>query len=79
MEQTLSEIANGASVVARSISTSALKVKLMEMGIIEGKVLTVLFRAPFGDPIAVDADGYILSLRLEEAALINVEPIQVVV
>lgn len=79
MEQTLSEIANGASVVVRSISTSALKVKLMEMGIIEGKLLTVLFRAPFGDPIAVDVDGYILSLRLEEAALINVESIQVVV
>jgi Fe2+ transport system protein FeoA len=44
----------------------------MEMGFVQGKELTILFRAPFGDPIAVDMNGYVLSLRLDEAALIDV-------
>ena len=45
----------------------------MEMGMIKGKFLTVLYRAPFGDPIAIDVDGYVLSLRRDEAQLVEVE------
>jgi ferrous iron transport protein A len=59
--------------VVREISVSALKVKLMEMGIMEGKELRVLYRAPFGDPMAIDLGGYVLSLRNDEAELIQVE------
>jgi ferrous iron transport protein A len=72
-EVLLSNISDGESVIIRSVKESALKVKLMEMGLIEGKRLDVLFRAPFGDPIAFDVEGYVLSLRKEEAALITVE------
>lgn len=50
---------------------------MMEMGLVEGKKLKVLFRAPFGDPIAVDVDGYVLSLRKNEAELVIVESINV--
>lgn len=59
--------------MVREISVSALKVKLMEMGIMEGKELRVLYRAPFGDPMAIDLGGYVLSLRNDEAELIQVE------
>jgi Fe2+ transport system protein FeoA len=45
----------------------------MEMGLIKGKEITILFKAPLGDPIAIDVQGYVLSLRLDEAALIQVE------
>jgi ferrous iron transport protein A len=55
------------------IMESELKPKLLEMGIYPGKQLEVLFRAPFGDPIAVDICGYTLSMRLSEANLIEVE------
>ena len=48
----------------------------MEMGLVEGKKLQVLFRAPFGVPIAVDVDGYILSLRKDEAELVVVDSIK---
>ena len=68
----LSDIKNGESVVIESIQNSTLKVKLMEMGLIEGKRLQVLYRAPLGDPIAFDVEGYILSLRIDEAKLISV-------
>ena len=46
---------------------------MMEMGLVEGKKLEVLFRAPFGDPIAIDVDGYTLSLRKDEAQLVLVD------
>jgi len=46
---------------------------MMEMGLVEGKLLRVLFRAPFGGPIAIDVDGYTLSLRKDEAELIMVD------
>nr|WP_294859207.1 FeoA family protein [uncultured Fluviicola sp.] len=55
------------------IMESELKPKLLEMGLYPGKQLEVLFRAPFGDPIAVDVCGYTLSMRLSEANLIEVE------
>lgn len=73
MSVSLRIIENGTRVVVREISVSALKVKLMEMGIMEGKELRVLYRAPFGDPMAIDLGGYVLSLRNDEAELIQVE------
>jgi Fe2+ transport system protein FeoA len=55
------------------ITESDLKPKLLEMGLYIGKEIRVLFRAPFGDPIAVDVDGYVLSMRLDEARLVLIE------
>ena len=72
MNSALSSIKTGQRVSVVSIKDSSLKPKLMEMGFVKGKQLTILFRAPFGDPIAVDMNGYVLSLRLDEAALIDV-------
>ena len=72
MNKTLSLVRPGEIVTISSLLDSSLKPKLMEMGLITGKKLKVLFRAPFGDPIAIDLGGYVLSLRLDEAKLINV-------
>ncbi len=43
------------------------------MGIFAGQEIRILFRAPLGDPIAIDMDGYVLSLRLSEARLVEME------
>lgn len=48
----------------------------MEMGLTKGKMIQVLYRAPLGDPIAIDINGYVLSLRKDEAALIQVEQVE---
>lgn len=77
MNKTLAEIPNGTEVTVSEVSQSLLKVKLMEMGVIKGRVLKVLYRAPLGDPIAIDVDGYVLSLRKDEAQLVEVKPILV--
>jgi Fe2+ transport system protein FeoA len=73
MSKSLSSIIPGQLVKVSFIKDSALKPKLMEMGLVIGKELRVLFKAPFGDPIAIDVHGYVLSLRLDEARLIEVE------
>jgi len=60
----------------KSIKASDLKVKLLEMGFCDGKELRVLYRAPLGDPMAIDIGGYVLSLRKDEAQQIEVESAQ---
>lgn len=72
MDIKLSLVALGETVTIASLLDSSLKPKLMEMGLVAGKKLKVLFRAPFGDPIAIDLGGSVLSLRLDEAKLITV-------
>ncbi len=72
MDTKLSLVALGETVTIASLLDSSLKPKLMEMGLVSGKKLKVLFRAPFGDPIAIDLGGSVLSLRLDEAKLITV-------
>jgi len=69
----LSEIDNGEKVIIRRIKDSSLKIKLLEMGFIEGKVIQALYRAPFNGPIAFDLGHYVVSLRVGEAGLILVE------
>ncbi|NOT33148.1 MAG: ferrous iron transport protein A [Candidatus Eisenbacteria bacterium] len=46
--------------------------RLMELGLVPGTVLTLVRRAPMGDPIEVAARGIHLSLRLSEASRIHV-------
>lgn len=58
-----------------SVVASSLKPKLTDMGLYPGKRVRVLFKAPLGDPIAIDVEGYTLSLRLDEAALVQVKPV----
>lgn len=55
------------------IKDNALKPKLLEMGFYVGKLIRVVFKAPFGDPIAVDLGSYVLSMRKDEAALVVIE------
>lgn len=73
MDKLLSIINPGNTVTVVNVKDSSLKPKLMEMGLVAGKKLKVLFRAPFGDPIAIDLGGYVLSLRLDEAGLVEVD------
>jgi Fe2+ transport system protein FeoA len=72
MSMTLDEVALGKEVCVSGLKSSSISTKLLEMGLFEGKSVTVLFRAPFGDPIAVRVGSYTLSLRLEEAQLVEV-------
>lgn len=46
--------------------------KLMAMGLLPGTVFTVTRVAPLGDPIEIAVRGFALSLRRQEADLIDI-------
>ena len=50
----------------------ALKRRIMDMGIVKGVEIFVRKVAPLGDPVEVNVRGYELSLRKEDAELIEV-------
>ena len=54
------------------IENSSIKSKLIEMGFLVGRSLEVVFKAPFGDPIAIEINSTVISLRKDEANLIKV-------
>lgn len=51
----------------------AVKRRIMDMGITKGVEVYVRKVAPLGDPIEVTVRGYELSLRKEDAEMIEVE------
>ena len=51
----------------------ALKCRIMDMGITKGVEIYVRKVAPLGDPIEIKVRGYELSLRKNDAELIEVE------
>ncbi len=75
MYKKLSEIKIGTKVIIRSFENDELYIKLMEMGLIPGEIITIDKIAPFNDPISILVAGYRLSLRINEAEGIIVEEI----
>ncbi len=51
----------------------AVKRRIMDMGMTKGVEVTVRKVAPLGDPLEVTLRGYELSLRKEDAQMIEVE------
>ncbi|MEX0867676.1 MAG: FeoA family protein [Pirellulales bacterium] len=49
--------------------------RLMEMGVTEGELVTVLGFAPLGDPMELRIRGYHLSLRASEARRVQIDPV----
>jgi Fe2+ transport system protein FeoA len=72
MYKSLSEIIVGEKVTVEKITHPYLTTKLIEMGMHAGLKLELLYKAPFGDPIAISMNGSILTLRLDEAKFIQV-------
>ena len=46
---------------------------MMEMGVLPGKKISLLKKAPFNGPMAFIIDGNVLALRIEEANLIHLK------
>ena len=63
------------AVVTKVGGGGALRQHFLDMGLIPGTELTVIKYAPMGDPVEVMLRGYELTLRLEDAAKIDVTPV----
>lgn len=50
--------------------------RLIAMGILPGTEFTVSRLAPLGDPIEIEIRGFALSLRKDEAAMIQIEQVE---
>lgn len=72
---TLGELKTGdqAKVIGLSGGGSSYRRKLLAMGLTPTTALEVLRMAPMGDPVEIRIRGCNLSLRREEANLVNVE------
>ena len=71
---TLKEVGIGDTcTVAKLHGEGAVKRRIMDMGITKGVEVYVRKVAPLGDPIEVTVRGYELSLRKDDAALIEVK------
>ena len=73
---TLREIKQGQSARVLNVGGSgALRQHFLDMGIIPGTDVKVVKYAPMGDPVEICLHGYELTLRLDDAAKIEVEPV----
>lgn len=72
--KTLKEIKPGESVkVVKLTGEGPVKRRIMDMGITKGVDVYVRKVAPLGDPIEVNVRGYELTIRKEDARMIEVE------
>ncbi len=70
---TLNEVKVGETVTVTKINgQGAVKKRIMDMGVTKGIEIYVRKVAPLGDPVEVTVRGYELSLRKEDAKIIEV-------
>lgn len=69
----LSELQTGEKgVIIKVMGHGGFRRRIIEMGFIKGKIVEVLLNAPLKDPIKYKIMGYEISLRRQEAAMIEV-------
>ena len=74
---TLKELEIGKSAVVTVVGgEGALRQHFLDMGVIPGAKVKVVKLAPMGDPMELRVHGYELTLRLADAAQIQVEPVE---
>ena len=70
----LSDLSVGQTGVMRSVNaTGMVRNRLLDLGFLPGTKVTVVRRAPLGDPTAYRVRGAILALRHEDASLVAAE------
>ncbi len=72
--KTLRDVAVGETArVTKIHGAGALKRRIMDMGITKGTEIYVRKVAPLGDPVEVTVRGYELSLRKDDADILEME------
>jgi len=73
----LSELGLGRRAVVRRVANErAIALRLLELGLLPGTEVTVLRRAPMGDPIEIRLRDYSLSIRASDAHEVLVESLE---
>jgi ferrous iron transport protein A len=69
-------LAIGQRAIIKSIETDFLPLKLIEMGCLPGNEISLLYLAPFQDPMYLKIDEAHLAIRKEVARYIMVKPLK---
>ena len=69
----ITELRKGDKGVIVEIEDSAIKQRLIEMGLVPGTTFKIGSISPFGDPIAIRLKDFAISLRLRDASKICIE------
>lgn len=73
-QQRLAELPmGGTGIVAAVLGDPVLRRRLLEMGLVPGTAVTLLRRAPLGDPLIVHLRSYDVGLRTSEAQLVDLQ------
>ena len=73
---TLNQLAAGESGIILSVGGERnLRLRLLDMGLISKTKVSVIKRAPLGDPIELSLRGYTLTIREEDARRIEVQKV----
>lgn len=73
---TLKDLPIGASAsIIKTGGNGELRQHFLDMGVIPGTTITKVKLAPMGDPVELDVNGYELTMRLDDADKIEVNPI----
>jgi ferrous iron transport protein A len=76
MDLRLSDCKIGEKIEISKIEDGAIATKLIEMGLTEKLITQIVLVAPLGDPIAIDINGFVLSIRKSEAHHVLVKKIK---
>jgi len=71
----LTELKFGQKAIIERVTDDDLSLKLFEMGLLPGETIMLENVAPFGDPIAVLLSESKICLRLQDAASVQIKPI----
>ena len=73
--KTLSQLPLGTRGVVRAVTGAPeLRRRLLELGLVPGTPVEAIRRAPLGDPLEITLRGYALSLRANEADVVELAP-----
>ena len=70
-QKSVKDLKIGESGTICCLKDAEMSLKLLEMGCLPGTEVKLNSKAPFGDPVTIIVNDYTLSLRLEEAATIQ--------
>lgn len=71
----LTELKFGQKAIIERVTDDDLSLKLFEMGLLPGENIMLENVAPFGDPIAVLLSESKICIRLQDAASVQIKPI----
>ncbi|MDX1964088.1 MAG: FeoA family protein [Pirellulales bacterium] len=71
--KTLADLPVGQQATITEVSgTDGVAVRIGEMGLVAGTIVTAVGAAPWGDPLEFEVRGFRLSLRKSEAARVHI-------